>query len=71
MGRYLVTTRRSDRDTAMSAADAVKNQPGITPVQTTDPQMVTIEATEDAANRLRQKLQATHYVEPEIHRSLQ
>lgn len=71
MGRYLVTTRRSERDSAITAADAVKNEPGITPVQTTDPQMVTIEASEDAAKRLRQKLQATHSVEPEIHRSLQ
>jgi hypothetical protein len=71
MGRYLVTTRRSERDSAITAAEAVKNEPGITPVQTTDPQMVTIEASEDAAKRLRQKLQATHSVEPEIHRSLQ
>jgi hypothetical protein len=71
MGRYLVTTRRSERDSAITAAEAVKNEPGITPVQTTDPQMVTIEASEDAAKRLRQKLQATHFVEPEIHRSLQ
>jgi hypothetical protein len=71
MPRYLVTTRRSERDSAITAADAVKNEPGITPVQTNDPQMVTIEASEQAADRLRQKLSATHYVEPEIHRSLQ
>jgi len=71
MGRYLVTTRRSERDSAISALDAVKDEPGITAVNTGDPQMVTIEATEDAANKLRLKLRDTHFVEPETRRSLQ
>jgi hypothetical protein len=71
MPRYLVTTRRADRDPATSALAAVTGQPGITPVNTSDPQMVTIEATEEAANRLRLKLGNTHFVEPEIRRSLQ
>jgi hypothetical protein len=71
MGRYLVTTRREERDSAISALDAVTDQPGITPVNTRDPQMVTIEATEDAANKLRLKLHDTHFVEPEARRSLQ
>jgi hypothetical protein len=33
--------------------------------------MVTIDASKDTANRLRDKLQATRYVEPEIRRSLE
>jgi hypothetical protein len=70
MARYLVTTRRAERESTISAKDAVMDEPGITPVDTTDPQMVTIEATEEAANRLRLKLRDTHFVEPEIRRSL-
>jgi hypothetical protein len=70
MPRYLVTTRRSERDSAISAADAVKGEPGITTVETTNPQMITIEASEEAASRLRQKLRDTHYVERETRRKL-
>jgi hypothetical protein len=70
MARFLVTTRRTDRDSAVSARDAVAAEPGIVLVNSDDPQMVTIDATEDAANRLRAKLHNTHFVEPEIRRSL-
>lgn len=70
MARYLVTTRRSERGSTLSAQDAVKTEPGITLLNASDPQLVTIEATEDAAERLRAKLSGTHFVEPEIRRSL-
>ena len=53
-----------------SALQAVENEPGITIVNAENPQMVTIDATEDAASRLRDKLQNTYLVEPEIRRSL-
>ena len=70
MPRYLVTTRRAERGSAASARDAVTAEPGIKLLSSNDPQMVTIEATEDAANKLRDKLKDTHFVEPEIRRSL-
>ena len=70
MPRYLVTTQRAERGSAASARDAVAAEPGIKLLSSNDPQMVTIEATEDAANRLREKLKHTHFVEPEIRRSL-
>jgi hypothetical protein len=68
--RYLVTTRRADRDSVISARDAVMAEPGIKLVGSSDPQMVTIEASEDAATRLQAKLKDTHFVEPEIRRGL-
>jgi hypothetical protein len=70
MPRYLVTTHRADRDVASSAQDAIAGEPGIKVVSSIDPQMVTIEASDEAANRLRAKLKETHFVEPEIRRSL-
>ena len=70
MGRYFVTTRRSERGSAPTAADAVADEPGVKVVNATDPHSVTIEATEDTAERLRNKLAETHFVEPEIRRSL-
>jgi hypothetical protein len=70
MPRYLVTTRRAERDSTNSARDAVAAEPGIKLLNSNDPQMVTIEASEDAAERLRTKLEGTHFVEPEIRRSL-
>lgn len=69
MVRYLVTTRRTERGAAVSARDAVAAEPGITLINGDDPQMVTVEATEDAASRLRAKLRDTHFVEPELRRS--
>jgi hypothetical protein len=70
MGRYLVTTRRSDRGSVLSARDALAAEPGVTVVNSDDPHMVTIDATEEVANRLRDKLHQTYFVEPEIRRSL-
>lgn len=70
MSRYLVTTHRAERGSAKSAREAVEAEPGITLLSADNPQSVTIEATEDAANRLRAKLRDTHFVEPEIRRSL-
>jgi len=70
MPRYLVTTRRTERDSAMSARDAVAAEPGITLVNSNDPEMVTIEASEDVASQLRDKLHKTHFIEPEIRRSI-
>lgn len=54
----------------MSARDAVMAEPGVKLVSSNDPNMVTIEAGEDAASRLRAKLQGSHFVEPEIRRGL-
>jgi len=70
MPRYLVTTRRAQRDSSISARDAVMAEPGVKLVNSDDPNMVTIEASEDAASQLRAKLKDTHFVEPEIRRSL-
>ena len=70
MPRYLVTTRRTERDSAMSARDAATAEPGVKLVSSNDPHMVTIEASEDAASRLQTKLKDTHFVEPEIRRGL-
>jgi hypothetical protein len=70
VGRYLVTTHREQSGVVESALQAVENEPGITIVNAENPQMVTIDATEDAASRLRDKLQNTYLVEPEIRRSL-
>lgn len=70
MPRYLVTTRRTERGSTASARDAVETEPGITLLNADNPQSVTIEAAEDAANQLRAKLHDTHFVEPEIRHSL-
>jgi hypothetical protein len=70
MPRFLVTTHRAIRSEALTACDAVKNEPGITLLSANDPESVTIEASEDAADRLRTKLRDTHFVEPEIRRGL-
>ena len=70
MPKYLVTTRRSERGMVTSARDAAEAEPGITLLNADDPESVTIEASEDVADRLKAKLGATHFVEPEIRRSL-
>ena len=69
--RFLVTTRRSLRqEGASSALAAVSEEPDVKVVSASDPNMVTIEANDAAAGRLRRKLELTHYVEPEIRRGL-
>jgi hypothetical protein len=72
MPRYVVTTRRDVRagGAAATALAAVTSEPGVTVVQSSDPHMVTIDASPEAAERLKQKLAATHIVEPEVRRSL-
>jgi hypothetical protein len=70
MARYLVSTRRAERGSAQPACDAVAAEPGVTVVNADNPHMVTIDASEEAADRLRNKLAGTHFVEPEIRRSL-
>jgi len=71
MARYIITTRRAERGSTVSARDAVSNAEGVTVVNANDPHMVTIEASEAAAGRLREALAKTHFVEPEIRRSLE
>ena len=70
MPRYLITTLRAKRTSAISARDAVTAEPGIKLLSSNDPHMVTIEASEDTASRLQAKLKDTHLVEPEIRRGL-
>ena len=70
MARYLVSTRRADRGSAQTACEAVAGEAGVTVVNSDDPHMVTIDASEETADRLRTKLAGTHFVEPEIRRSL-
>jgi hypothetical protein len=71
MARYLVTTRRSERNSAPSARDAVAGQQGVTVLNSDDPHMVAIDTSDEDAAQLREKLKDTHFVEPEIRRSLQ
>jgi hypothetical protein len=70
MPRYLVTTRRDQRAQTMSARAAVASEKGVTLVDGDDPHMVTIDTTEEQAAGLASKLEKTHFVEPEIRRSL-
>ena len=70
MARYLVMAHRSDKTPASSALEAVKGHPGVKVVDAADPHSVTIEATEEAADSLRQKLGKGFYVEAEVRRGL-
>jgi hypothetical protein len=69
----VVTTRRDARvgGGAPTALAAASSEPGVTVVQSSDPNMVTIEASAEAAERLKERLAKTHFVEPEVRRSLQ
>ena len=49
----------------------MKAEPGIKIVNADDPDLVTIDASAEAADQLRAKLRDTHFVEPEIRRSLE
>lgn len=71
MPRYLVMNRRSADTHAVSARDAVAGQPGISIVTDANPELITIEASDDAATRLRQRIGRTHHVELEVRRGLQ
>ena len=72
MPRYVVTTRRDARTGggAATALAAAQSEPGVSIVQSSDPHMVTIDASPEAAERLKQKFGATHIVEPEVRRGL-
>jgi len=70
MPRFLITTRRDQRETAQPAADAVRKFAGITIAQVHAPDMVTVEASDSAAQRLREAIDRTYHVEPEIVRGL-
>jgi len=67
--RYVVTTRRAKGGTA-SARDAVVAEPGVKILAADNPDTVTIEANEEVADQLRAKLRDSHFVEPEVRRSL-
>ena len=45
-------------------------EPGVKILAADNPDTVTIEANEEAADHLRAKLRDTHFVEPEVRRSL-
>jgi hypothetical protein len=71
--RYVVTTRRgaqSTNETAETALDVVSADPNVRVVGYANPNTVTIETMPETADALRKKLQGTHFVEPEIRRSL-
>lgn len=69
--RYLVTKRRTvPEGEAPSALGALSEEPDVKIVASSNPDMVTIEADDQTANRLRQKLEATHFIEPEVRRGL-
>ena len=73
MPRYLVTTRRKLRGTAeaSTALEAVRSLPGVAVLNAADPNMVTIEASDEVAESLKRRLSDTHFVEPEIQRKLE
>jgi len=73
MPRYVVTTRREARvgGGAPTALAAASSEQGVSIVQSSDPNMVTIETSAEGAERLKQKFGATHIVEPEVRRSIQ
>jgi hypothetical protein len=70
MARYIITTRRNLRGSVPSAHDVVAADPRVKILNSNDPQMVTVEANEEAADELQAKLKETHFVEPEIRRGL-
>jgi hypothetical protein len=69
--RYLVTKRRNlPHGSAPSALDAVSHEADVKVVSSSNPDMVTIDTDDNTAARLRQKLESTHFVEPEVRRGL-
>jgi len=71
MPRFLVSTRRDLVKPVPSALSAVSSAGAIKIVNSSDPNMITIETSPEQAQELRQKLSDTHYVEPELVRGLQ
>jgi hypothetical protein len=70
MARYLVKLRRERRENAKPTLDVVRQFPDVSVTQVHSDDMVTVEATDAAAQKLKDGIGADYYVEPEIHRSL-
>ena len=70
MPRYLVTTRRALRGHVLSAHDAVRNVPDVQVIDAQDPDMVHIEVSEATADKLKERLASTHFVDPETRHRL-
>jgi len=70
MPRFLVSTRRDAVKAVPSALAAVGKEGAIKIVNSSDPNMITIETSHERAQELRKRLSDTHYVEPEMVRGL-
>lgn len=70
MPRFLITIRRESRGSARPPSEAVRDIAGVRLAQIHSPDMVTVEASDADASRLRDALHAQYHVEPEIHRGL-
>jgi hypothetical protein len=70
MARYLVRLRRDKRENAKPARDVVQQFPDVSIAQVHSDEMVTVEASDAAAEKLKDKIGADYYVEPEVRRSL-
>lgn len=70
MPRYLVTTKRALRGRVPSAAEAVRGAPDVQVVDAHNPDMVCIEASEATADKLKTRLESTHFVDPETRHRL-
>lgn len=71
LARYLVTRKRDlPESESPSALDAVSSDPNVKVVASSNPNMITIETTEETADKLRQTLATTHFVEAEVRRDL-
>ena len=70
MARFLVTTPRALRGRVATAEEAVRDAAGVTLLDARNPDMVTIETTEEIAEELKRKLASTHFVDPETHHRL-
>jgi hypothetical protein len=68
--RYLVTTHRALRGRVASARDAVRDVPDVTIIDARDTNMIHIEASEAVADKLKEHLASTHFVDPETHHHL-
>jgi len=70
MARYLVRLRRERRENAKPALDIVRQFPDVSVTQVQSDEMVTVEASDAAAEKLKDAIGADYHVEPEVRRSL-
>ncbi len=70
MPRYLVTTQRALRGRVPSAQEVVRDAPGVHVIDARNPEMVQIETSEETAAELKERLAATHFVDPETRHRL-